>query len=54
MKKILIPIDFAESSVRAIQYAAEVFNEKQVEIHLIHVAPSTRKGRASHESLCSF
>lgn len=38
MKKILIPIDFADSSARAIRYAEVLFCKQEVELHLIHVA----------------
>jgi nucleotide-binding universal stress UspA family protein len=35
----LIPIDFAESSVRAIRYAEGVFSGHEAELQLIYVAP---------------
>lgn len=38
MQKILIPIDFADSSVRAIRYAENVFNGQEAELQLIYVA----------------
>ncbi|HEX5170895.1 MAG TPA: universal stress protein [Cyclobacteriaceae bacterium] len=44
MKKILIPIDFAESSARAIRYAEDVFKGQEAELHLIHVVPAATPG----------
>jgi len=38
MKKILIPIDFADSSVRAIRYAEDVFKDQEAELQLIYIA----------------
>lgn len=43
MKKILIPYDFSEASVNALNFANSFFNDIPCEIHLIHVykvAPS--------------
>ncbi|WP_224485239.1 universal stress protein [Robertkochia aurantiaca] len=44
MKKILLPTDFSETSVNAIRYAFNLFNDTEAEMHLVHafdVAPST-------------
>jgi nucleotide-binding universal stress UspA family protein len=38
MKKILIPIDFAASSVRAVRYAEAAFGAQEVELVLLYVA----------------
>lgn len=46
MKKILIPIDFGEAAVRAIQYAESVFKGHPAEIELIHVIPEATKTEA--------
>lgn len=43
MKKILIPIDFGDAAVRAIQYAESVFKGQSAEIELIHVVPDATK-----------
>jgi nucleotide-binding universal stress UspA family protein len=37
MKKILIPIDFAASSVRAIKYAEAIFATQEAELVLLHI-----------------
>jgi len=47
MKKILIPIDFGDAAVRAIQYAENVFKGQAAEIELIHVIPESSTSNPS-------
>lgn len=40
MKKVLLPIDGSERSIRAIDTVQTIFNPGEVEIHIIKVVPS--------------
>ena len=37
MIKILVPIDFSDTSVNALQYAIDLFKDSMLEVTLIHV-----------------
>lgn len=37
LKKILVPTDFSKHSIKAVQYAAELANKFEAEVHLLHV-----------------
>ncbi len=39
MKRILVPVDGSEASLRALRFAAQRARESQGEVHLLHVEP---------------
>lgn len=39
MKRILVPVDGSEASLRALRHAAQRAREAQGEVHLLHVEP---------------
>lgn len=41
MKRILVPVDGSEASLRALRFAAQRARESQGEVHLLHVEPPT-------------
>lgn len=53
MKRILVPVDFSDTSKNALQYAVDLFSGKALEITLLHIygAPSTTLMMKSIDSI---
>ncbi|MCG8555126.1 MAG: universal stress protein [Proteobacteria bacterium] len=49
--RILSPVDFSETSERALRYALELAGQLRAEIHLLHVVPPPLNLHASGEAL---